>query len=460
MSKLASVFRPKKDVDMTSGPIAPHLIRFAIPLLLGNIFQQLYNTVDTWVVGNYVSKEAFAAVGTVGPIINMLIGFFLGLSNGAGVVISQYYGAKNYKKVSSVVHSFLLFTVVLGAIFTAVGIVMTPYMLRLTQTPESVMPQSSAYLTIYFSGVIGLMLYNAGTGVLNAVGNSRLPFLFLVCSAVINTVLDLVFVLVLGMGVEGVAYATVIAQLVSATLTMTALIRSDSCIKLIPSKLKLHWDVLKQVLRVGIPAAVQMTITSFSNVFVQAYINHFGDNCMAGWTAYGKVDQFIFMPVQSLALAITTFVGQNMGVGQVKRAKRGANIALLMALISTAAVILPIMLAASEITAFFNDDPAVVEIGSMFLFWFAPFNLVCCVNQIYIGSLRGAGNSKVPMIITLSSFVAFRQIYMFIVKNFISNTPFLIGFGYPAGWLVCSIITLIYYINVPLDKKQLIKNED
>ena len=181
---------------------------------------------------------------------------------------------------------------------------------------------------------------------------------------------------------------------------------------------------------------------------------------MAGWTAYGKVDQFIFMPVQSLALAITTFVGQNMGVGQVKRAKRGANIALLMALISTAAVILPIMLAASEITAFFNDDPAVVEIGSMFLFWFAPFNLVCCVNQIYIGSLRGAGNSKVPMIITLSSFVAFRQIYMFIVKNFISNTPFLIGFGYPAGWLVCSIITLIYYTNVPLDKKRLIKNED
>ena len=460
MSRLTAILKPKKDVDMTCGPIVPHLIRFAIPLLLGNAFQQLYNTVDTWVVGNYVSKEAFAAVGTVGPIINMLIGFFMGLSNGAGVVISQYYGAKNHKKVSEAVHSFMLATLILGAVFTVVGIVMTPYMLKLTQTPDSVMPQSISYLTIYFSGIIGLMIYNAGTGILNAVGNSRLPFFFLVCSALINTVLDLVFVLAFDMGVEGVAYATVIAQSVSAILTMTVLIRTDSCVKFSILKLKIHMDVLKQILRVGIPAAIQMLITAFSNVFVQAYINHFGDNCMAGWTAYGKIDHLLFMPVQSLALAITTFVGQNMGVGQVKRAKRGANMAFLMAIIATAIMAIPIMLATRDITAFFNDDINVIEIGSMFLFWFAPFNLVCCVNQIYIGALRGSGNSKMPMFITLGSFVVFRQIYMFIIANYISNTPFWIGFGYPAGWVVCSILTLIYYNAVPLDKKRLIKSDD
>ncbi len=456
MPKLLSLVRPRKDVDMTEGPIVGHLIRFAMPLLVGNIFQQLYNTVDTWVVGNYVSKDAFAAVGTVGPIINMLIGFFLGLSSGAGVVISQYYGAKKYDKVSETVHTSIVMTLVMGIVFTFLGIWMTPFMLRFMKTPASVMPQSTAYLTIYFAGVLGLMLYNIGSGILRAIGDSQRPFYFLVVSALLNTVLDLVFVLVFDMGVQGVALATVVAQGTSALLTIITLVRSDTCVKLSFSRLRMHWDALAKIVRVGIPAAVQMMITSFSNIFVQSYINFFGENCMAGWTAYGKIDQLIFLPMQSLALASTTFVGQNLGIGQVERAKKGVSYALNISFAATVIVMIPVILAAPQLVAFFNEDPAVGEFGTMFLRYITPFYILCCVNQVYSGALRGAGNSKVPMIIMLASFVCFRQVYLFIMANFISNTILPIAMGYPAGWLVCSALTFVYYHKVPLDKVKLI----
>ena len=457
MSKLLSLVRPRKDVDMTEGPIVGHLIRFAMPLLIGNIFQQLYNTVDTWVVGNYVSKDAFAAVGSVGPIINMLIGFFLGLSSGAGVVISQYYGAKKYDKVSQTVHTSIVMTLVMGIVFTFLGLWMTPFMLRFMKTPASVFPESSAYLTIYFAGVLGLMLYNIGSGILRAIGDSQRPFYFLVVSALLNTVLDLVFVLVFDMGVRGVALATVIAHGVSALLTMITLLRSDTCVKLYFSRFRIHWDALGKIIRVGIPAAVQMMITSFSNIFVQSYINFFGENCMAGWTAYGKIDQLIFLPMQSLALASTTFVGQNLGIGQTERAKKGVSYALHISFGATILVMLPVIIAAPQLVAFFNEDPAVGEFGTMFLRYITPFYVLCCVNQVYSGALRGAGNSKVPMIIMLASFVCFRQIYLFIMANFISNTILPIAMGYPAGWLVCSALTAAYYHKVPLDKVKLIQ---
>ena len=456
MSKLLSLVRPRRDVDMTEGPIIGHLIRFAMPLLIGNIFQQLYNTVDSWVVGNYVSKDAFAAVGTVGPIINMLIGFFLGLSSGAGVVISQYYGAKKHDKVSDTVHTAIFMTLVMAVVFTFVGIWMTPFMLRFMKTPPSVMPESTAYLTIYFAGVIGLMLYNIGSGILRAIGDSQRPFYFLVVSALLNTVLDLVFVLAFDMGVKGVALATVIAQGVSAFLVILTLIRSDTCVKLSLRKLKFHWDIFAKIVRVGIPAAIQMMITSFSNIFVQSYINFFGENCMAGWTAYGKIDQLIFMPMQSLALASTTFVGQNLGIGQVERAKKGVRSALIISYAATVIVMIPVIAAAPHLVRFFNDDPLVGEFGTLFLRYITPFYLVCCVNQVYSGALRGAGNSKVPMVIMLTSFVCFRQIYLFVMANFISNTVLPITMGYPAGWIVCSVLTFIYYHKVPLDKVKLI----
>jgi len=456
MIKLGFVSKKRSDIDMTEGSIWRHILRFAFPLLLGNIFQQLYNTVDTWVVGNYVSDTAFSAVGTVGPIINTLIGFFLGLSSGAGVVISQFYGAKKYDKVSETVHTAILMTLILGVLFTGVGILMIPTMLGFIKMPEVVIPEATTYLTIYFSGIIGLMVYNIGAGILRAVGDSKRPFYFLVVSACINTVLDLLFVLVFKIGVAGVAYATIIAQGISALLVVAVLVKNDSCVRLAFKKLKIHGESLSKIFRVGIPAALQNAITSFSNVFVQSYINYFGDACMGGWTAYNKIDQLMFLPVQSISLASMTFVGQNLGKGQVARAKKGVTTALLMALSSMCLLMIPVIVFAPSLVAFFSKSTEIIAYGTQFLQTITPFYVFFCVNQIYPAALRGSGNSRAPMVIMLLSFVLFRQCYMYVVSNYIANTVFLISMGYPAGWILCAAITFVYYMKTDLSKGRLI----
>ena len=438
-------FLSKRDVDMTSGNVYGLLIRFAVPLLLGNLFQQLYNTVDTWVVGNYVGKEAFSAVGTVTPIINMLIGFFMGLSIGAGVVISQYYGAKQEQKVSDTVHTSLVLTGILGVLFTAIGILMTPPMLRFMKTPPEVFPESERYLTIYFSGIFGLLLYNMGAGILRAVGDSQRPFYFLVLSTTLNIGLDLLFVLVFHMGVAGVAYATILAQGLSAVLVLLLLMRSQNCCRVSLRALKLHMDPLKKIVRVGIPAAIQRAVTSFSNVFVQSYINYFGADCMGGWTAYTKLDAFLFLPMQSVGSAATTFVGQNLGTNDVDRARKGIRAALIIATVCNLVLMVPVLLFAPQLVRFFNDTPEVVRYGTLFLRMITPLYVLTGVNQVLAGSLRGAGDSQAAMYIMLGSFVAFRQLYLFVVTRFISNTIIPVALSYPAGWLVCSLATALYY---------------
>ena len=453
---LRHVHTKRHDVDMTEGNVARHLVHFALPLLAGNIFQQLYNMVDTWVVGNYVSNEAFSAVGTVGPIINMLIGFFMGLASGAGVVISQYYGARQYDKVRETVHTSVVMTLLLSVTFTLLGITMTPAMLHFMKMPADVFPQARTYLTIYFGGITGLLLYNMCSGILRAVGDSKRPFYFLVVSALLNIVLDLVFVLGLGMGVEGVAYATILSQGVSAVLVILTLLRTQSSVQLKVSQLRLHGVIVSKIVRVGIPAALQMAITSFSNVFVQSYINFFGADCMSGWTAYAKIDQLMILPMQSLSLSATTFVGQNLGINQVDRAKKGARTALLLSFGITAALLCFIIPAAPYLVWFFNKKAEVITFGSLFLRTLSPFYLLCCINQIYAGALRGSGNSRAPMLIMLFSFVFFRQCYLFVMANFISNTILPIAMGYPAGWFVCSTLTLIYYRRADLSKNRLV----
>ena len=435
----------RRDVDMTAGNVYALLLEFAVPLLLGNLFQQLYNTVDSWVVGNYVGKEAFSAVGTVGPIINMLIGFFMGLSTGAGVVISQYYGAKQEEKVSRTAHTALVMTFVLGILFTFIGILMTPRMLFFMKTPAEVLPEARTYLTIYFSGIFGLLLYNMGAGILRAVGDSQRPFYFLVLSASLNIVLDLVFVLVFHMGVAGVAYATILSQGISAVLVLLVLARAKACYRVTLRAMQVHWDALGKIVRVGIPAAIQMAITAFSNVFVQSYINYFGADCMGGWTAYAKIDTFLLLPMQSIAMGVTTFVGQNLGVNDVDRAKQGVSAALRMSVLSSLILMVPVLFFAPELVSFFNDAPEVVRYGTLFLRLMSPFYVLCCVNQIFAGSLRGAGDSRAPMLIMLGSFVLFRQIYLFLMTRFVANTIVVVALGYPAGWLACSTITYLYY---------------
>lgn len=449
-------FKKSGDVDMTVGSISKHIIMFALPLFIGNIFQQLYNTVDTWVVGNYVSNEAFSAVGTVGPIINLLIGFFMGFSSGAGVVISQYYGAKRFDKVEKTVHTSMTATFIFCILFTVLGVALVPLMLSLMKTPDDVLAEATEYLTIYFAGVSGLLIYNIGSGILRAVGDSARPFFFLVVSAVVNTVLDLVFVLCFNMGVEGVAYATVIAQGVSAVLVLIELMRTSSCIKLNIKKMGIDWEILGKIAKIGFPAALQMAVTAFSNVFVQSYINYFGSDFMAGWTAYGKIDQLMLMPLMAVSLASTTFVGQNLGVNNVERAKKGVRYSLLISVVSTVILMIPIMIFAPQFTEFFNSKPQVVKYGAMLLRLISPFYVLCCVNQVYASSLRGAGNSRAPMILLLFSFVVFRQIYLFVVTRFISNTVIPVALSYPAGWLVASILMTVYFKHVKLTDSRVV----
>ena len=449
--------RPR-DVDMTAGNIISHILRFAFPLLLGNIFQQLYNTVDTWVVGNFASNEAYSAVGNVGPIINTLIGIFTGLASGAGVVISQFYGAHRAEDVRKAVHTSIVMTLALALLFTGLGIAIVPFMLDLMNMPESVKPEAATYLTIYFAGIVGLMLYNMGAGILRAVGDSQRPFYYLVACAVINTVLDLLFVLVLDMGVAGVAWATVLSQCISAVLVLIHLMRTHSDIRLELKHLTLHWPTLKKIFSVGTPAALQMAVTSFSNVFIQSYVNFFGAEFMGGWTSFSKIEQFLLLPMSSISLACTTFVGQNLGSGQEARAKKGVSISMALAVGITVALAIPIMVFAEPFVTFFNAAPNVVAYGTMLLHWMTPCYLLVCINSIHTCALRGAGNSKVPMIIQLATYVAFRLVYMEIMSN-VCNEIIPIVMAYPAGWLLAVIANGIYYHRVPLSKTRLVEQK-
>ncbi len=451
---MASVFG-RKDTDLTQGSIVRQLITFAVPLLIGNIFQQLYNTVDSIVVGNFVGPEALAAVGNVSPIINTLIGFFTGLATGGSVVISQHYGARDEKGVHEAVHTTLVMTFILCVVFTLIGVWMVPYMLRAMQTPSDVFAAAEEYLTIYFSGVAGLMIYNMGSGILRAVGDSRRPLYFLIFSAVVNTVLDLVFVVSFGWGVAGVAIATVIAQALSAALVLIVLTRSSGAYRIVWRRMRVNWKMLRRICVIGLPPALQQTVTSFSNVFVQAYINRFGSACMAGWSAYSKLDQFVLLPMQSIALATTTFVGQNLGADNVKRAKAGTSRALGIALAASAILIVPLMLFARPLISMFNQDPDVLYYGELFIRIISPFYLLCTVNQIYASALSGAGDTVIPVSIMLCSFVLFRQIYLYVTDRLI-GTLLPVTFAYPVGWVLCSAALFIYYKSGRWERKRVV----
>lgn len=441
---MSILHKARHDTDMTQGSISRLLFAFAVPLMLGNLFQQLYNTVDSLIVGNFVSKQALAAVGCTGPIINTLIGLFSGLAAGASVVISQYYGAKDEEKLGKAVHTTVMLTLVTCVLLTVVGVWATPYMLMLMDTPPDVIGEAELYLRIYFGGVSGLLLYNIGSGILRAVGDSTRPLYFLIFSAVMNTVLDLFFVAVLKQGIAGAAIATIISQFVSAILVMLLLMRSKEPYRLVVSQLRMHKGMLRRICNIGIPSSLQMGITAFSNIFVMGYINHFESSCMAGWTAYNKLDALAMLPMQSLSLALTTFVGQNLGAGELKRAKAGPRYGLIMGFTVMIIILVPMMIFAPQLTALFNDDKEVIEFGTLFVRLCSPFYVAFVINQVYSGALRGAGDAKNTMFIMIFSFVVFRQIYLFIVSR-LGATAGVIALGYPMGWMMCSALLLIYY---------------
>ena len=452
-----AVFRlgKRSDMDMTSGPIVRQIITFALPLLFGSLFQQLYNTVDTWVVGNFVGKNSFSAVGTLSSATNLIISFFMGFSNGASVIISHYFGAKDDESVNRASHTFMAVTLILCVTLTLMGIAIIPLLLKIMKSPAEVAAEQRIYMTIYFAGISGLLIYNMGSAILRAIGDSTHSFIFLVVSASLNIILDLVFVIVFKMGTAGVAYATILSQGISALLVLRLLFTTSTSIKISVRKIRIDTMILRKIFKVGLPSALQMAITCFSNIFVQSYINFFGADVMGGWTSYIKVDQLVLLPMQSIAMGTQTFVGQNLGIMNTERARKGVRTSLYMSLVSTAVLIATVVPLAKTIVEIFigSEEEGVILYGTMFLTYLTPAYLLPCFNQIYAGALRGSGRSSIPMMAMLFSFVLFRQIYLFIMAHFISNTIMPIALGYPAGWLVCSIIMVIAYKRNFTDEK-------
>lgn len=448
--------------DMTEGSILRLLLVFAFPLMVGNFFQLLYNTVDAYVVGNYVGKTALGAVGSTGSIVNMVVSIFTGMSGGAGAVISQYFGAKDEEKVRTSVHTAIILTVVIGIASTFVGVVFADDFLIMMKTPKEILPEAITYLRIYFSGIMGLMIYNIFAGILRAVGDSQSPFYALIVSSLVNVALDLLFVRVFDLGVAGVAYATLIAQVVSSVFLAVVLIRAKGPHRISFKGVSYSRDILKMIIVIGLPTAIHMGITAFSNIFVQSYINAFGENVTTAWSSYGKIDQIVHLPMLSIALATTTFVGQNLGADKVERAKKGIRTAIYLSLGITAVLMLPILIFAPEITAIFNKDATVVHYGAYILRLITPFYLAFCINQVISSALRGAGITKIPMIFSLGSFVFFRQAYLFVINqlNYGGNLT-LVALSYPFGWIVCSAIYLVYYNVSGWEKKYaLAKNKN
>ena len=438
-----------RDLDMTQGSILRHLLSFAVPLAIGLLFQQLYNTVDTLVVGRFVGREAQAAVGSTGSIINTVVGFCSGLSTGSSVIVSQRYGAHDDMGLSRAVHTALMLTFLLSIAATAIGILIIDPMLRFMKTPEDVMPEARSYLTIYFAGVSGVLFYNMGSSILRAVGDSRRPLVFLIISALLNTALDLLFVLGFGMKVEGVASATILAQFLSSALILFTLSRTHTAYGLRWKQLRIDRESLRGILKIGLPSAIQSAITAFSNVFVQSYVNAFGSACMAGNSIYNKIDAFVKIPQDALSMSSTTFVGQNWGAGQPQRARDGVKTAMRISAVCIVALGGVVFAFAPTLVSFFSTDPEVIAYGIRYLRIVTPFYLALMAFSMLSGALRGIGDATAPTVIMLFSFVVFRQLYLAATK--------MLGFGFvsvalafPVGWTLCAVLLLIRFRKSPL----------
>ena len=433
--------------DLTSGNIAKQILLFSLPLMFGNVFQMLYNTVDSIVVGNFVGTQALAAVGSTTMIVNLFVFFFNGFSIGAGVVIGHHFGARDMERLHDAIETVMTASFILCAVFTAASILLVRPMLHMMATPDDVFADAATYLTIYFAGISGLLIYNIGSGILRAVGDTTRPLYFLILTSVLNIFLDLLFVLVFHLGIAGVALATIAAQFVSAILTLILLLRTKDIYRFTWSDMHIDMPVLSRIVSVGLPAAIQSVITAFSNVFVQSYINFFGSGVMAGWSCYNKIDMFIMLPMNSMAMASTTFVSQNIGAQKEERALQGTKVTIGLTLLITGIIAVLIWAFAPAAVALFTQDDNVVRYGAMFLRNNVFFLLFNCITHVTAGALRGKGNSRAPMIIMLIGFVAVRQAYLFIMTRFIINTPAAVGLGYPVGWTFTCIVMVIYFLN-------------
>lgn len=435
----------KKVEPMTTGSIWKRMVVFALPLLLGNLFQQLYNTVDSLIVGNFLGHTALAAVTSSGSLVFMLIGFFMGVATGAGVVISKYFGSKDNENVEKAVHSTVALGLVCSVVLTAVGMLFTPQILKWMDTPENVIPEACTYLTIYFSGSLGFVMYNVFVGILQAVGDSRHPLYYLIFSSVVNFFLDILFVGVLHTGVEGAAWATIIAQTISAILCMIQLMRTKECFRVQLRKIRFDKRVLIQIIKIGLPSGVQNSIIGFANVIVQANVNFFGDMAMAGYGAYAKIEGFVFLPITSFAMAITTFIGQNLGAGEIERARKGARFGVWVTIILAEIIGIILFIFAPFAIKAFDSTPEVIQFGVEKTRTAALFYFLLAFSHSIAAVYRGAGKAVVPMLVTMICWCVIRVAFLEIAIP-LTNSIQTVYWVYPLTWFLSSAFFLIYLL--------------
>lgn len=442
---------------ITEGVIWKQLLIFFFPILLGTFFQQLYNTVDAIIVGNFVGKEALASVGgTTGTLINLTVGFFVGLSSGAGVVLSQYYGAQDRENVHRSVHTAIALAILGGAVLMIIGIAGAETAMRMMQTPEDIMAYSLTYLRIYFIGVIPQMIYNMGSGLLRAVGDSKRPLYYLVVACGINILLDLLFVIVFKWEVMGVALATILSQLVSALLVSYTLIRSDTEYQLRPREIRLTSSTLRKIIIIGLPAGLQSVMYAVSNVIIQSSINSYGTNSIAAWTAYGKIDGLFWMVMGAFGVAITTFVGQNFGAHKMDRVHKSVKISVIMASLTAIFISVLFLTTGPYIYRLFTDDAEVIEIGLKILWILGPFFVSYVAIEILSGAMRGCGESLIPMIMTALGICGLRIVWIaYYMPQSVQLDKILQC--YPLTWVVTSIFFIIYYVQGGWLKRQKLK---
>ena len=431
--------------QITEGVIWKQLLLFFFPILFGTFFQQLYNTTDAVIVGNFVGKEALAAVG--GPaatIINLLVGFFVGLSSGAGVIISQYYGSGDHKRLGDAVHTAFALSIAGGAVMMLLGIAAARSALELMNTPTDILDASVSYMRVYFLGMIPSMLYNMGAAILRAVGDSKRPLYFLMASCLINIVLDLIFVVALRMGVVGVGIATALSQVVSASMTLFVLLRTKSSYRLAIPKIRFHKHLLQSILMIGLPAGLQSAMYSISNLVIQSAINGYGTDTVAAWTAFGKVDSFFWMIMTAYGIAVTTFAGQNFGAGKIERVHKSVQVCLLMAAGTSIFFSFLVIYGGPVILLLFTQDQTVIDICMGMIRIVSPAYITYICIEILSGACRGCGDAIRPMVLTCFGVCVLRIVWVALTGAFFPSIA-AISFSYPLTWTITSILFIIYY---------------
>lgn len=430
---------------MTVGTPWKLIASFALPVFLSQLFQQFYNTVDSLVVGRVHGTEALAAVSSSGTLIFLMISFFVGTSMGAGIVISKYYGARDYERVSRAVHTNICLGIICGVILTIVGVVLTPTFLRWMGTDPDVMPDATAYFRYYFAGAIAIVLYNNCKGVMNALGDSRRPLYYLIISSVTNVLLDLLFIAVFRWGVWAAAFATTLSQALSVVLCIIHLSKKGTLYQLQLSKLRIDKESLGEIVRYGLPAGVQNSVIGFANVIVQTNINSFTKIATAAYGTYAKIEGFAFLPITSFTMALTTFTGQNLGAGLYDRAKKGSRFGIISAVVLAEAIGLVIWLAAPFLIGLFTDDPAVIELGTKQARIESLFFCLLAFSHAVAAVCRGAGKVFVPMSVMLAIWCVLRITYITIMMHYVHEIQY-IYWAYPITWGISSIIYLFYYL--------------